>query len=303
MLNNPGQAIRYDSCVTRELTLKEVFVKSIRSKFHKALERTGLRLIRNQVHHELLSDLRIAQTKLKWTEMSEFAALGEYIRSEISHINMVSQLQQDFVAQFFHSLNSNKPGYFVEFGASDGIVFSNTLLLEQKYSWTGIIAEPAKSWQESLKKNRKCRIDFRCVWTESGKQINFNETTSAEYSTINHFSDSDLHKEIRRSGRKYSVETVSLRDLLDDHGAPKVISYLSVDTEGSEYEILERFDFSEYSFNFISVEHNYGVNRRKMAALLEGNGYSQVLQSHSEFDDWFIHDAALLKFKNGGSID
>ena len=284
------------------MTLKEVFVKSITSKFQKALERRGLRLIRNQVHHELLSDLRIAQTKLKWTDMNEFPALGEYIRSEISHSNRVSQLQQDFVAKFFHSLNSNKPGFFVEFGASDGIVFSNTLLLEQRYSWTGIIAEPAKCWQDSLKKNRKCRIDFRCVWSESGKQIEFNETTSAEYSTISHFSDSDLHEEVRRSGRKYSVETVSLIDLLDHHGAPNVISYLSVDTEGSEYEILEHFDFSKYSFNFISVEHNYGVNRGNLKALLEGNGYSQVLQRYSEFDDWFIHDSALLSFKKGGSI-
>lgn len=284
------------------MTLKEVFVKSITSKFQKALERRGLRLIRNQVHHELLSDLRIAQTKLKWTDMNEFPALGEYIKSEISHSNMVSQLQQDFVAKFFHSLNSNKPGFFVEFGASDGIVFSNTLLLEQRYSWTGIIAEPAKSWQDSLKKNRKCRIDFRCVWSESGKLIEFNETTSAEYSTISHFSEGDLHEEVRRSGRKYSVETVSLIDLLDHHGAPNVISYLSVDTEGSEYEILEHFDFSKYSFNFISVEHNYGVNRGNLKALLEGNGYSQVLQRYSEFDDWFIHDSALVSFKKGGSI-
>jgi FkbM family methyltransferase len=288
--------------VPKEMTLKEVFVKSSASKFQKALERRGLLLIRNQVHRELLSELRIAQTKLKWTDMNEFPALGEYIRSEISHSNMVSQLQQDFVAKFFHSLKSNKPGFFVEFGASDGIVFSNSLLLEQKYSWTGIIAEPAKYWQDSLMKNRKCRIDFRCVWSESGKLIEFNETASAEYSTINHFSDSDLHEEIRRSGRKYSVETVSLKDLLDHHGAPNVISYLSVDTEGSEYEILEHFDFSEYSFNFISVEHNYGVNRDNLKALLEGNGYSQVLQSHSEFDDWFIHDSALLSFKKGGSI-
>jgi len=259
-------------------------------------------LIRNQAHHELLSELRIAQTKLKWTDMDEFPALGEYIRSQISPSNMVSQLQQDFVANFFHSLNSNKPGFFVEFGASDGILFSNSLLLEQKYSWTGVIAEPAKYWQDSIKKNRKCQIDFRCVWSESGRLIEFNESASAEYSTIHNFSDGDLHEEIRRSGRKYSVETVSLKDLLDHHGAPNVISYLSVDTEGSELEILEHFDFSAYSFNFISVEHNYGVNRDKLKALLEGNGYSQVLQSHSEFDDWFIHDSVLLSFKNGGSI-
>jgi FkbM family methyltransferase len=210
---------------------------------------------------------------------------------------MVSQLQQDFVAQFIHSLTSDKPGYFVEFGASDGIVFSNTFVLEKEYFWTGILAEPARIWKNDLEKNRQCQIDLRCVWHESGDQIEFKETLSAEYSTINHFSNSDLHRDNRLSGKRYSVETISLKDLLDSHGAPSTISYLSIDTEGSEFRILEHFNFSDYIFNFISVEHNYGINRNIMKSLLEANGYSQILQKYSEFDDWFVHYSVLPKLK------
>jgi hypothetical protein len=43
-------------------------------------------------------------------------------------------------------------GFFVEFGATNGIDLSNTYLLEFHFNWTGILAESAKCWHESLKK-------------------------------------------------------------------------------------------------------------------------------------------------------
>jgi hypothetical protein len=87
------------------------------------------------------------------------------------------------------------------------------------------------------------------------------------------------------------VETVSLEDLLLDYKAPKHIDFLSIDTEGSEFEILNAFDFRKYSFGVICVEHNFTINRDKIRALLEGNGYKQVHVELSEFDDWFVLDS------------
>ena len=59
-----------------------------------------------------------------------------------------------------------------------------------------------------------------------------------ELSTIDLFSNSDMHSQMRKQGRKYQVKTISLEDLLDKYDAPLVIDYLSIDTEGSEFEIL-----------------------------------------------------------------
>jgi hypothetical protein len=76
--------------------------------------------------------------------------------------------------------------------------------------------------------------------------------------------------------------------LLKHHNAPKHIEFLSVDTEGSEFEILNAFDFSQYSFGAICVEHNYLANRSKVKDLLVSNGYRQVYPELSDFDDWFV---------------
>ena len=43
---------------------------------------------------------------------------------------------------------------------------------------------------------------------------------------------------------KYKVKTISLEDLLVKYNAPNIIDYLSIDTEGSEYEILSKLDLS-----------------------------------------------------------
>jgi len=55
-------------------------------------------------------------------------------------------------------LDNKKNGYFVEFGACDGLLFSNTLLLEKSFGWDGILAEPNRSYHKQIRKNRRTRV-------------------------------------------------------------------------------------------------------------------------------------------------
>ena len=86
----------------------------------------------------------------------------------------------------------------------------------------------------------------------------------------------------------YSVETVSLNDLLSQHKAPKVIDFLSIDTEGSELSILENFNFDNYKFAIIVCEHNFTQNRERIFDLLTASGYKRVWYKFTQFDDWYI---------------
>lgn len=197
-----------------------------------------------------------------------------------------AQLRQDAFVLLQTCFKRN--GFFVEFGATNGIDLSNTVLLERDFGWQGILAEPATCWHDALRKNRSARIDTRCVWKESGRQLLFNMVDNPELSTIASFSGEDFHAESRAKGDCYAVETVTLQDLLRESDAPKVIDYLSVDTEGSEYDILSSFDFSEYQVRIITCEHNFTSNRDKIFGLLASKGYVRKFAGISKWDDWYV---------------
>jgi FkbM family methyltransferase len=127
-----------------------------------------------------------------------------------------------------------------------------------------------------------------CVWSKSDEEVEFNEVDHAELSTINSFSDLDMHKEARTHGNKYKVHTISLLDLLKKYDAPKEIDYLSIDTEGSEFEILSAFDFDAYKIKVITCEHNFTPMREDIYKLLTSKGYTRKYADISRFDDWYV---------------
>lgn len=208
-----------------------------------------------------------------------------------------SQLFQDLFVLFV--LNEKRGGYFVEFGATNGVELSNTYLLEKDYGWRGIVAEPARCWADDLKKNRHCSVDFRCVWQETAKLLEFKETffrvlsTVDDLSRVDGFSTQEFSAQgtkARAAVLKYKVESVSLNDLLLSHNAPQEIDYLSIDTEGSEFVILKNFDFEKRIIKLITVEHNDVASYRKdIFSLLTAKGYTRLFELVSDFDDWYMH--------------
>jgi FkbM family methyltransferase len=197
-----------------------------------------------------------------------------------------SQLRQDLFV--LSELDFKRDGFFVEVGAASGVDLSNTFLLEKEFGWRGILAEPAKRWHKELMANRSCHIEANCVWRESNITLAFNEVESAEFSTVDSYSSSDSYSKVRKHGKTYNVKTISLNDLLVKYNAPGKIDYLSVDTEGSEYEILSNCDFDRYQFKVITCEHNFTPQREKIHFLLTENGYVRKFKEVSRVDDWYV---------------
>lgn len=197
-----------------------------------------------------------------------------------------SQLRQDLFV--LSELGFKRGGFFVEFGAASGKELSNTWLLEKHFGWDGILAEPAKHWHESLRKNRSCAIDHRCVWKSSGESLDFVEPLEPEFSTIADFRERDGHTAARKASRHYLVNTVSLNELMSAHATKVFPDYLSIDTEGSELEILEAFDFRRYPFKVITCEHNFTSAREPIHRLLLNAGYVRRHEAISAFEDWYV---------------
>jgi hypothetical protein len=67
-----------------------------------------------------------------------------------------------------------------------------------------------------------------------------------ELSGMQAFADGDHFNCLRENGKTIQVQATSLNDLLLSHNAPTNIDYLSIDTEGSELDLLLSFDFERY---------------------------------------------------------
>lgn len=202
-----------------------------------------------------------------------------------------SENHQDFFALVINSFC--RGGWFVDVGAADGVEGSNSYLLERYFGWRGVLVDPCRESHPMLCRNRTGTIDLRCVFSETGSKQDF--YSYGGLSTVTTYIDSDRWGDLRRQGggETYAVETVTLHDLLRQHSAPSVINYLSLDTEGTEYEILKNFPFENYIFKAITVEHNYTQNRERIYNLLSAVGYSRVYQDYSKNDDWYCWSELL----------
>lgn len=142
------------------------------------------------------------------------------------------------------------------------------------------------------KTNRKVVISTDCVWRSSNEKIQFtevdNSAESAELSTISDYANCYTHASAHRNSKQYEVNTMSLEDLLDQNNAPPIIDYLSIDTEGTEYDILSNFNFERYKYRVVTCGHNYTPLHQRIESLMERNGYKKVLQEYSQFDDWDV---------------
>lgn len=209
-----------------------------------------------------------------------------------AHISNSQIFQDAFV---LYVLGTKKAGFFCDFGATNGVFLSNSYALETHFGWTGICAEPARTWHSDLKANRpNTIIETDCVWSKTGEELQFVETKSKELSTLKAFGDTDNHARRRRNGVTYTVRTISLNDMLKKHGAPAPFEFLSIDTEGSELDILTAFDIAHYLPKVIAVEHNYTPKRDEIFQLLTKAGYSRVLAEVSLFDDWYLAPGVVL---------
>jgi FkbM family methyltransferase len=205
-----------------------------------------------------------------------------------------SQCYQDVLV--LQALKYKRKGYFVDVGASDGEKFSNSWILEKIYGWNGILVEPAKTWHKPLHQNRGTTIDKRAIYKKSKERVDFHQVQIGELSTIDEYVGSDTHRERRLNSIVYSVQTVTLNELLRYHKAPRTIDYVSIDIEGAEWDAISTFNFEEYNVLIWTIEHNFTKNREKIFNLMTNKGYIRIFEEETKFDDFYVRKIDLNSF-------
>jgi len=224
--------------------------------------------------NETLAKIKIADN-LSYVEKIDNLNFKTFILKNPKYLN--SEIS---VLWILYLLGKKRNGYFVEFGACDGLLFSNTLLLEQSLGWKGILAEPNRAYKKQIRENRRAIIETRAVWSRTKDYIEFAEVSAGGLSGIySTFRDSkNLSNKRELLGlKKYIVETISLNDLLAAHNAPANFDLLSIDTEGSEFQIFQNFNLNKYHPKIIIIEFDGSrYIEKKFKNICAGHGYRSI---------------------------
>ncbi len=168
-------------------------------------------------------------------------------------------------------------GVFVEFGAIDGLLFSNTLFFERERDWTGLLIEAnPRSFCGLIESGRRAKMVLGAVAPGRGV-AEFTEVRAVTgWSGLTKHMDDRHLRRIAASGAKeltYQVPTVQLASVLRSCRL-REIDYMSIDVEGAELAILSNFDFADFDVAVIEVENNYG--EPAVESLMSDNGYDKI---------------------------
>jgi FkbM family methyltransferase len=218
----------------------------------------------------------------------------EFKRIQIMKKNYFSQCSQD---KFLNEVifNNKKEGFFIDIGAHDGISYSNSLFFERFNNWNGICIEPNPSVFSKLNSFRKSTNLNVCIGAFN-KTIKFTqiEGYAEMLSGISESYDERhiqrIEKDIANKGGKRNeilVEMITLSSI--EMLKNKKIDFISIDTEGNEFDIVSSFNFSELDVNAVVIENNYNDERIKNFLLK----HNFILLYKLELDDVYISNTQL----------
>ncbi len=225
-----------------------------------------------------------------------------------------SQMAQDlFLDRWL--FKGRGPGFFVDVGAFDGELGSNTYYFEKRLGWSGVAFEPNPPAFEALKSRRTCRAVQACAYESDGEisflSISADDRQQRTESRLHSPNLTSLmldpnHNAVMLSGIKEHMEhpqrverarqTWNLNQsvirvpcrridsVLHDAGV-RLVDYLSVDVEGAELQVLGGLDFDQLKVNVISIESSPAFPAVYKRLTEAGFEYHGLLF----FDEIFVH--------------
>jgi FkbM family methyltransferase len=154
--------------------------------------------------------------------------------------------------------------FYIDVGANDGLIVSNTAYFDLNLGWKGICIEPHPRAYSQLVKNRPNSKNLNiCISDEEGEvdfcAVNgYAEMLSGIEKCYHPEHIKRIQSEIERhGGNKKLIKIISkpLKQVFYENKVKKV-DYLSIDTEGSEMDILRSIDFDSVSIKVISTENS-----------------------------------------------
>jgi FkbM family methyltransferase len=206
-----------------------------------------------------------------------------------------SQFGEDLILwSILETNNKLEGGFYVDVGAFDPWLYSNTALLSTCKGWTGINIDANPEAIDKFNLHRKSDINVLSAVSDNEENL--------EYAMFNHPGINTLDKAMMEHQRNAShgayklekiinIKTRRLDSILNEYLPAGVdISMLSIDAEGFDLKVLKSNDWYKYRPFIVLVEiHNINLenpHENEVVSLLSSYGYSLV--SHCFVTSLFV---------------
>lgn len=157
----------------------------------------------------------------------------------------------------FRRKGTEKPTY-LDIGANHPFMISNTAIFNVN-ACRGINIDASPFNIENFNIYRPEDVNLCCgVGAENGEMTFY---MVDKWSGRNSFNKSAVESFVKENPQFSITETIEvpvrkLNDILDEHWGGTIPDYVSIDIEGSEYDVLKNFDLNKYRPKVITIEIN-----------------------------------------------
>jgi FkbM family methyltransferase len=213
-----------------------------------------------------------------------------------------SQAGEDMILRsIFRRINN---GFFVDIGAYDPVVCSNTWFIYKFRGWTGINIEPNPTNFAAFKKQRPKDINLNIGISEKPQELDYYMIDKLP--AMNTFSEefirySKLENDV---SRVMKIPTDTLKNVLDKHNPTnRPIDIMNIDVEGIDMQVLNSNDWNKYVPKCIVIEvDNDKIFNGEIPAFLKEKGYSlkglTPVNTLLNASCIYLHDELMKDFNN-----
>jgi FkbM family methyltransferase len=193
------------------------------------------------------------------------------------------------VREFF----GQEPGQFVEVGANDPQLRSQTWHLEQA-GWRGVLIEPLPDLARKLAQTRRADVyAVACSSPENAGKL-MPLLVAGGYSTLNAETVDVRYPAIV----SIDVRVRTLDDILSEARARPPLDFVSIDVEGHELEVLEGFDVLRWNPRLILIEDH--VLTLTLHRYMQAHGYKWVRRTG--VNAWYVPQTNSMRVEGIGRL-